>query len=95
MKNSRFTSIISSTNCEARPEIEVLRARATLLKNKGKVDVNGTLSVFGQLFQKFGKSQPKTLRNSERIFTVNFVGEGATDAGGPYNEVMSIICDEV
>jgi E3 ubiquitin-protein ligase HERC2 len=23
------------------------------------------------------------------------VGEGATDAGGPYNEVMSIICDEL
>jgi hypothetical protein len=47
MKNGRFKSTVQSTNVDSRPEIKLHRARATLLKNKGKVDVNGTLSVFG------------------------------------------------
>jgi len=47
MKNSKFTEIVTSTNKDTRPEIKIQRAKAALLKNKGKVDTNGTLSVFG------------------------------------------------
>lgn len=95
MKNSKFTEIVTSTNKDTRPEIKIQRAKAALLKNKGKVDTNGTLSVFGQIYQHLKATPPKSLRDSERIFQVNFQGEGAQDAGGPYNEVMSIICDEL
>jgi len=29
------------------------------------------------------------------VFKVNFVGEGSVDAGGPYNEVISAITEEL
>jgi hypothetical protein len=37
----------------------------------------------------------KSLRDRERIFKVEFIGEGGIDAGGPYNEVISCITDEL
>ena len=77
------------------PNIKLHRARAILLKNKGRVDVNGTLSVFGQLYQRMKSAPPTSLRARERIFCTEFVGEGSQDAGGPYNEVMSMICEEL
>jgi hypothetical protein len=36
-----------------------------------------------------------SMRNSERLYKVEFYGEGGIDAGGPYNESISIICDEL
>jgi len=68
MKNSKFASIISSTNKDTRPEMKIQRAKAALLKNKGKVDTNGTLSVFGQIWQNLRQTPPTSLRDSERIF---------------------------
>jgi len=50
LKNSKFNDIITSTTSESAPNIKFHRARAILLKNKGRVDVNGTLSVFGQMY---------------------------------------------
>ena len=41
------------------------------------------------------KASNRSLRNEERIFQVNFTGEGSIDAGGPYNEVISNICEEL
>jgi E3 ubiquitin-protein ligase HERC1 len=35
------------------------------------------------------------MRNSERLFKVEFHGEGGVDAGGPYNEAISTICEEL
>lgn len=37
----------------------------------------------------------KSLRNPERAFVTHFRAEGASDAGGPYNETISQICDEL
>lgn len=68
MKNTKFTDIIKATNQSNRPTIKIARAKAALLKNKGKVDVNGTLSTFGQLYQKLKLTANKSLRDSERIF---------------------------
>jgi len=35
------------------------------------------------------------LCNKERAFTVDFKDEGSVDAGGPYNETISAICEEL
>jgi hypothetical protein len=35
------------------------------------------------------------MREKERIFKVEFQGEGGIDAGGPYNETWSIVCEEL
>ena len=32
---------------------------------------------------------------SSELFKVNLIEEGAEDAGGPYSEVLSDICDEL
>lgn len=54
-------------------------------------------TVFGQLFRQL-KSRPASFwqrSKGSRNWKVNFVGEYAYDAGGPYRESMSIWCDEV
>jgi hypothetical protein len=51
--------------------------------------------VFGQVCTGINKKEHSLLRGENRIFKVDFVGEGAEDAGGPYNEVISEICDEL
>ena len=95
MKNTLFTSVISSTNSDSRPDISIDRTKAIRMKNAGKVDSQAIVSVFGQVYRLINSTPPRNFRNSERIFKVVFRGEGATDAGGPYNEAISAMCDEL
>ena len=54
-------------------------------------------SVFGQIFQQVQPKPPARLRitASGRAWRVNFVGEGAIDAGGPYRESLSDMTKEL
>lgn len=95
LKNNLFNGVISSTNSESRPDVSIDRTKAMRLKYSGKIDSQAIVSIFGQLYRAINTSPPRNFRNSERIFKVVFRGEGATDAGGPYNEAISAICDEL
>ena len=95
LKNEMFKQVLNSTKTESRPEISIDRTKAMRHKYSGKVDSQALVSVFGQLYRNINKNSPRSFRNPERIFKVVFKGEGSTDAGGPYNEVMSTICDEL
>ena len=94
-KMAKFKQVLTKTNISSRPTIEVNRTRATRQKEKGLVDSQGISSIFGQLSRLLSKSSNRSLRDEERIFQVNFTGEGSIDAGGPYNEVISNICEEL
>ena len=95
LKNSLFTSVISNTNSDSRPDVSIDRTKAMRMKYSGKIDSQAIVSIFGQLYRAINNTPPRNFRNSERIFKVVFRGEGATDAGGPYNEAISAICDEL
>ena len=78
-------------------EISLSRIKANLFYSKQEIDINATHTVFGQLFHKtlFYPKKNYLCRISERLFTVKLQGEGSTDYSGPYNEVMSIISNEL
>lgn len=95
MKNSMFNTVLGLTKTESRPEISVDRTKAMRLKYQGKVDSQALVSLFGQVYRAINSNTPRSFRNPERIFKVIFRGEGSTDAGGPYNEALSTICDEI
>jgi hypothetical protein len=95
LKNNMFNAVISGTNSESRPDVSIDRTKAMRMKYSGKIDSQAIVSIFGQLYRAINNSPPRNFRNQERIFKVVFRGEGATDAGGPYNEAISAICDEL
>ena len=95
LKNKLFKEVLRSSNSDSRPEVPLDRTKAMRQKAAGRVDTQGMISVFGQLYRQIDKFNHKSLRNAERVFKVILRGEGATDAGGPYNEVISTICDEL
>jgi len=95
IKNEPFKAILDKTNTDVKPEITIDRPKASRHRQRKDVDVQGQFSIFGQIYRNMIQSSNRDLRNSERIFKVNYRGEGSVDAGGPYNEVMSNICDEL
>jgi hypothetical protein len=95
MKNTSFNEIIGKTNSDARPEITIDRTKAMRAMDAGRVDNEGLFSIFGQIYRIMNPQPLTSLRNSERAFRVTFRGEGSIDAGGPYNEVISNMADEL
>ena len=94
-KYSIFKEILGKTNSDSRPEITVDRPKAMRHRHRKDVDTNGQFSIYGQIFRAINLKTNQEFRNSERIFRVTYRGEAATDAGGPYNEVISNMCDEL
>ena len=60
-------------------------------------DLELNQTIFGQVFQKFGKREGKEflIKKNERLFIVNLQNEYASDSGGPYHEVISQMCQEL
>jgi hypothetical protein len=94
-KNKTLKDFLSRTNTSDQPTIEINRTRALRQRERGVVDTQGVSSIYGQIYRHMNKSANRSLRHSERIYRVNFVGEGSIDGGGPYNEVMSNMCEEL
>lgn len=94
-KISTFKELLSKTNSDSRPEITVDRPKAMRHRHRKDVDALGQFSIYGQIFRAMNNRNNNEFRNSERIFRVTYRGEAAIDAGGPYNEVISNICDEL
>jgi alpha-tubulin suppressor-like RCC1 family protein len=73
------------------------RFKARKFYEKNIPDLTSEETLFGQLHNKLKDFEIKKLqtRKDERLFTVQFTGEGASDAGGPYRELFSSICEEL
>lgn len=95
IKKSLFTAQLDKSKNDSRPDIIIDRTKAMIYKSQGKIDKQAQFSIYGQLLRCMNQRNNTDFRNSERIFKVSYRGEGAIDAGGPYNEVMSNICDEL
>ena len=60
-------------------------------------DIELNQTIFGQLFNYFKEIKGKKFRTRKngRLFRVDLLGEQAIDAGGPYHEVISLMCNEL
>ena len=82
-------------------EIKIDRIKANNFKdnyNETKIpDIQLNETIFGQLFQFFKDTKGKEfLRDKgKNLFRVNLGSEDAIDAGGPYREILSDICNEL
>jgi E3 ubiquitin-protein ligase HERC2 len=78
-------------------EIPLNRMKALKFYEKKIIDTLGENTMFGQLYNKMKKYPIANYlcKNDNRLFVVNLTGEGATDYGGPYRDVLSTCCDEL
>ena len=95
-----FTERLDKMKINVRPqdkEISINRHKAARFYPLDKVDTTGENTVFGQFYHKMKKFPSRNYLSlpGDRIFAVKLLGEGSTDYGGPYNEVLSIICKEL
>ena len=77
--------------------VEISRIKAVKFYESNQVDTAGDKTVFGQLFQKMKKYPLKNYcsQADNRLYIVTLLGEGSTDYGGPYRDVLTTICDEL
>jgi hypothetical protein len=70
---------------------------AAIMRDAGRIDYAFSKSVFGQVFQEIKSRDAKYLRVglNARAWNVKLTGFFATDAGGPYREVLDMICSEL
>jgi hypothetical protein len=81
----------------SKQKVKIHRLKASKLKQAGKCDWFGEITVFGQVFQHY-KTQGYDdfkCKAHEQCFTACFTGEGSIDVGGPYNETMTCLCTEL
>ena len=67
-------------------------------ENSEKIpDIELNQTIFGQLFKYFQniKGEKFRIRKNGRLFRVDLQGEQAIDAGGPYHETISLMCNEL
>jgi hypothetical protein len=94
-KKTLLQGMLDKTKTDNSSEITIDRPKALRNKERGVVDTEGQISVFGQIYRAINSKPNNAFRHPEKIFRVNYRGEGSIDAGGPYNEVMSNMCDEL
>jgi len=95
LKNTLLKDCLGKTNSDVRTEITVDRPKAMRHRHRKDVDVNGQFSIFGQVYRGLITKGNRDFRNAERVFRVSYRGEAASDAGGPYNEAISNMADEL
>ena len=95
VKNDLMLKVLEKTKSDIRTEITVDRPKAARHRLKKEVDTEGQFSNFGQIYRAMSAIDNKGFRNAERIYRISYRGEASIDAGGPYNESMSNICDEL
>ena len=86
---------MENTKTDTRTEIEIDRPKASRHRLNLETDIEGQFSVFGQIYRALLTKDNKCFCNPDRIYKVGFRGEASTDAGGPYNETISNMCDEL
>lgn len=75
------------------PKIRITRRSTTTPAAASAASMDTT--IFMQAFKQMHAMPAAALYNLQRAFQVEFQGEGATDAGGPYREVLTNMCTEL
>ena len=95
IKNDLLSKTLEKTKNDVRTEINIDRPKAARYRLRKEVDSEGQFSIYGQIYRAMSAVGNNGYRNAERIYKINYRGEASIDAGGPYNESMSNICDEL
>ncbi|RNF12537.1 putative ubiquitin-protein ligase [Trypanosoma rangeli] len=86
------------TNCLGENiKLTLNRRKALSLVNDLDVPVSERLrgSLFGQVYHLLHDKNVSLFCTSRNLWSVNFVGEGADDIGGPYRESITQLCSEL
>ena len=73
------------------------RLKALKIYEEEQLDTNRSKSLLCQLFNKmidYDKRKYRCIKDN-RLFQVSFAGEGSSDYGGPYRDLMHMICEEL
>jgi hypothetical protein len=86
----------ASTGSASRPRVSINRMKAAKARESNK-DPEGMQSVFGQLFTQLRAANYRAFRGAknEQMFSVNFLGEGSIDVGGPYRDCITQLCGDL
>ena len=108
VKNELINSHLEKTSFTCTPnQLRINRFKAKKFIDKGKPDLLGEKTVWGQTFQflrlyplkifRKKKIDKKNMNYSRenKLFSVSFSGEGSIDAGGPYRECLTTIFSEL
>ena len=82
------------------PRVNVNRNKASVFATDGKVDHDGTQTIFGQFFQQCKDADPnygmfRRQGVEARCWYVKFIGEASVDAGGPFRDSLDNIVAEL
>jgi E3 ubiquitin-protein ligase HERC2 len=98
-KMSFIKNIVGSLQTDyGETTVDVKRRVIKRLRDEGKVDHKGEFSMFGQIRKKLKENNYQTMRKNDcdsKAWRCNFIGEGSIDAGGPYRESMTNMCEEM
>ncbi|EAN95470.1 hypothetical protein, conserved [Trypanosoma cruzi] len=88
----------SHTNCLGENvKLTLNRRKALSLVNDADAPVSERLrgSLFGQVYQLLHDKNVSLFCTNRKLWSVNFIGEGADDIGGPYRESITQLCSEL
>lgn len=100
-KDSLLTKVLEDTADAPtdKANVEIDRFKANKLKERGKCDLSGKRTVFGQLMHKLidspNRFRIKEIENNARAFRVVMKGQYSDDYGGPYREALDEACKEL
>eukprot|EP01039_Chlorochromonas_danica_P006368 gene6368-7021_t len=69
--------------------------KALASRDREEKDPSTSQNTFVQCFRQLHSKDPAFFRNSDRVFTITFVGEAGIDAGGVFREGMSRILEDL
>jgi E3 ubiquitin-protein ligase HERC2 len=99
IKNKYIKNIVNNLPTEwDQPSVEVKRRKAQVFRDTGKTDHKGEYTIFGQIWRKLKENNYKSMKKNDasgQSWSANFMGEGAIDAGGPYRESITNMCEEL
>ena len=99
IKNKYIRNIVYNLQSNYdQPECKIKRRRAQVYRDSGKVDHKGEYTVFGQIWRTLKNNNYNSLRKNEsssQAWCATLIGEGSIDAGGPYRESMTNMCEEL
>jgi E3 ubiquitin-protein ligase HERC1 len=77
--------------------LKLNRYKARKFYETNEVDITGDQTIFGQMFTGLKSTNPDRYlcKKDNRLFTVKLQGEGATDQGGPFRDVLFTAFEEL
>lgn len=86
----------SSESSNDRPLVDIALSRPLAMKFNTAVDTTLRKTLFAQAFRQLGGVDPQAFRRPDnKGYFVQFLGENAQDAGGPYRETFVHYCAEL